>query len=153
MHPPIDKNQYFFKNATMLQKSYHTKASEYISQFIKTKLEHGFTASELSEFLKENGINVNKTTIYRNLDKMTESGQLIKHKSMVGEGFIYQPAEEENHCAEHIHFQCCKCGSVIHLSDKKTIEYLKSISESLGLQIDLHLSSLNGLCEKCKNQN
>lgn len=137
----------------MLQKSYHTKTTDLITQFIGTKLEHGFTASELSAFLKEHGMNVNKTTIYRNLDKMTESGQLLKHKSPISDGFIYQPAEEENHCEEHIHFQCCKCGSVIHLSDEKTAEYLKSISEHLGLQIDLHLSSLNGLCQKCRTQN
>lgn len=135
----------------MLQKSYHTRTSDLISQFIKSKLEHGFTAGELSEFLKQNGKEVNKTTVYRNLDKLTEKGQLIKHKSPVMDGFVYQSVEEEKHCAEHIHFQCCKCGSVIHLEDEKTAHYLKSISESLGLQIDLHSSSLNGLCPKCRN--
>lgn len=137
----------------MLQKLYHTKTSDLISQFIQTKDEIGFSAGELSAFLKENGVIVNKTTVYRNLDKMTESGKLIKHKSMISEGFVYQTAEEKNHCDEHIHFQCCKCGSVIHLSDEKTSEYLNSISKDLGLEIDLHLSSLNGICQKCKSQN
>ena len=137
----------------MLQKSYHTKTSDLIAQFIQTKLDQGFTASELSAFLKENGVSVNKTTVYRNLDKMTESGRLAKRKSMTSDGFVYQTAEEENHCAEHIHFQCCKCGSVIHLSDKKTEQYLKSLSKDLGLQINLNLSSLNGLCQKCRNEN
>ena len=116
-------------------------------------MDHGFTAAELSAFLKKNGVDVNKTTVYRNLDKMTESGKLAKRKSMVSDGFVYQTAEEENHCAEHIHFQCSKCGSVIHLSDKKTERYLKSLSDDLGLQINLNLSSLNGLCQKCRNEN
>lgn len=137
----------------MLQKSYHTKTSDLISQFIQTKQEVGFSAGELSAFLKENGVIVNKTTVYRNLDKMTESGKLMKHKSLVSDGFIYQTVEEENHCAEHIHFQCCKCGSVIHLDDEKTSEYLHSVSKDLGLEIDLNLSSLNGICQKCKEQN
>ena len=136
-----------------MQKSYHTKTSDLIAQFIQTKLDQGFTASELSAFLKENGVSVNKTTVYRNLDKMTESGRLAKRKSMTSDGFVYQTAEEENHCAEHIHFQCCKCGSVIHLSDKKTERYLKSLSDDLGLQINLNISSLNGLCQKCRNEN
>ena len=136
----------------MLQKSYHTKTTDLISQFIQSKMEHGFTAGELSAFLKENGVDVNKTTVYRNLEKMTESGRLIKHKSMISDSFVYQNAEEENHCAEHIHFQCCKCGSVIHLSDERTSEYLKSLSEDLGLQINLNLSSLNGICQKCRTQ-
>ena len=136
----------------MLQKSYHTKTTDLISQFIQTKIDRGFTAGELSAFLKEHGVNVNKTTVYRNLDKMTENGQLVKHKSMVSDGFVYQASEEECNCDEHIHFQCCKCGSVIHLSDKKTSEYLKSISEELGLQINLNLSSFNGICQKCRTQ-
>jgi len=136
----------------MLQKTYHTKTTDLISQFIHSKMDCGFTAGELATFLKDNGVNVNKTTVYRNLDKMTENGKLIKHKSMISEGFVYQNAEEENHCAEHIHFQCCKCGSVIHLSDEKTTEYLKTISEELGLQINLNLSTLNGICPKCRNQ-
>jgi len=137
----------------MLQKSYHTKTSDLISQFIQTKMDQGFTAAELSAFLEKNGVSVNKTTVYRNLDKMTESGRLAKRKSMLSDGFVYQPAEEESHCAEHIHFQCCKCGSVIHLSDKKTEQYLKSLSKDLGLQINLNLSSLNGICPKCRNEN
>lgn len=136
----------------MLQKSYHTKTTDLINQFIHSKQETGFTAGELSAFLSEHDVTVNKTTVYRNLDKMTENGQLIKHKSIVSEGFIYQPTDEEKHCEEHIHFQCCKCGSVLHLEDEKTSEYLKSISEALGLEIDLGLSSLNGLCPKCKTQ-
>lgn len=115
--------------------------------------EKSFTAGELSEYLKKNDVLVNKTTIYRNLDKMTEKGLLIKHKSVVSDGYIYQTVEDENHCEEHIHFQCCKCGSVVHLDDKRTSEYLKSISSELGLEIDLHLSSLNGICQKCRNQN
>ncbi|MCQ2593031.1 MAG: transcriptional repressor [Treponema sp.] len=137
----------------MLQKLYHTKTTDLISQFIGLNQEKGFTASDLSEFLKSNGVEVNKTTVYRNLEKMTEKGQLIKHKSMISDGFIYQSVEEEHHCEEHIHFQCCKCGSVIHLDDEKTSEYLKSISSELGVKIDLNLSSLNGICQKCRTQN
>lgn len=136
----------------MLQKSYHTKTSDLISQFISLNQEKGFTAGELSDFLRSNDVSVNKTTVYRNLDKITESGKLVKHKSAISDGFIYQPTESEYHCEEHIHFQCCKCGSVIHLDDKKTAKYLKSISDELGVKIDLTLSSLNGICQKCKTQ-
>ena len=134
----------------MLQKSYHTKTSDLIAEFLQKSMDHGFTAAELSDFLKQNGVAVNKTTVYRNLDKMTESGQLVKRKSMTADGFVYQASEEEKHCEEHIHFLCSKCGSVIHLSDKKTERYLKSLSDDLGLQINLSQSSLNGICPKCK---
>ena len=135
----------------MLQKSYHTKTTDAISEFIQTTAEHSFTAAELSDFLKNSGLDVNKTTIYRNLDKLTENGTLIKHKSQTRDGFIYQKASADGTCHEHIHFQCTKCGSVVHLSDEKTTDYLKSISETLGLEIDTSASTLNGLCPKCRN--
>ena len=57
----------------MLQKAYHTKTTDIISEFIQTTAEHSFTAAELSDFLKKHGLEVNKTTIYRNLDKLTEN--------------------------------------------------------------------------------
>lgn len=136
----------------MLQKLYHTKTTDLISQFIFQKREKSFTAGELSEYLKSNGVDVNKTTVYRNLDKLTENGQLIKHKSLISDGFIYQTVENNHHCEEHMHFQCCKCGSVVHLDDEKTTEYLRSVSDELGLEIDLHLSSLNGICQKCRTE-
>ena len=134
----------------MLQKSYHTKAAEAISEFITSRAERSFTAAELADFLKDHGLDVNKTTLYRNIDKLTENGTLIKHKSQVNDGFIYQEASSESDCHEHIHFQCSKCGSVIHLSDETTADYLKAISETLGLEIDPSSSTLNGLCPKCK---
>lgn len=105
---------------------------------------------ELLSFLSERGESVNKTTVYRNLEKLVESGRLIKRKSAVSDGFIYQRAEEDGQCGEHIHFQCEKCGAMIHLSDKLTADYLKSVSENFGFKVDFSLSSLNGLCEKCR---
>ncbi|MBQ4236631.1 MAG: transcriptional repressor [Treponema sp.] len=136
----------------MLQKSYHTKTADLISQFIQKNREHGFNAASLYEFLKENGLDVNKTTVYRNLDKLTESGKLVRLKSPVSDGYVYRQSDEDGHCDTHIHFHCNKCGSVIHLSDDATSEYLKSISEALGLSIDLSTSSLNGLCQKCRKK-
>lgn len=136
----------------MLQKLYHTKTTDLIEQFIQSKTEQGFTATELSEFLKQNGLSVNKTTVYRNLDKLTEAGKLFKHKSNINDGFIYQSEEKEKRCSDHIHFQCSKCDSLIHITDKKTMEFLDSISESLNLEIDLSKSTLNGLCPKCRSQ-
>jgi len=136
----------------MLQKSYNTKCSALISRFIESKNEFGFTAVELSEYLNSHGLNVNKTTVYRNLDKLTEAGELVKLKSLLNDGFIYQNAKEEMHCKEHIHFQCKKCGSVIHLADEETLKYLQTISESLGAEIDFESSGLYGVCSKCRKK-
>ena len=134
----------------MLHNSYKTKTSDLISQFVESRHEQGFTASDLSEFLRSHGLEVNKTTVYRNLDKLAASGHLVKHKSPVSDGYIYSTADEESHCCEHIHFRCRECGAVLHLSDNETADSLRAIAEHLGLEIDLSSSTLNGLCQKCK---
>ena len=58
--------------------------------------------------------------------------------------------EKDGQYYGHIHFQCEKCGAMIHLSDRLTADYLKSVSENFGFKVDFSLSSLNGLCEKCR---
>ncbi|MCR5612601.1 Fur family transcriptional regulator [Treponema sp.] len=135
-----------------MQKTYHTKSSELIDQFIEQKKDNGFTAIELSKYLLSRGLNLNKTTVYRNLDKLIASGRLIKLKSIINDGFIYQAAEEEKSCSDHIHFQCKNCGSVIHLDDKETKRYLQTISKKFELNLDLDSSGLYGVCSRCKSK-
>ena len=134
----------------MLHNSYKTKTSNLISDFIEANPDHGFTAAELSAFLKANGVEVNKTTIYRNLDKLADSGRLIKQKSPVSDGYMYAAADTEHHCEEHIHFRCRECGAMLHLDDTQTADCLHTLSEHLGLDIDLTASTLSGICQKCK---
>lgn len=136
----------------MLQMSYHTKTSSLISEFIEANPEHGFTAAELSAFLREHGDEVNKTTIYRNLDKLAESGRLIKQKSPVSDGYLYAAAAEDRHCGQHIHFRCSACGAMLHLDDSKTADCLHALSENLGLDIDPASSTLSGTCGKCRKR-
>ena len=81
----------------------------------------------MSEFLRSHGLEVNKTTVYRNLDKLAASGHLVKHKSPVSDGYIYATADEESHCCEHIHFRCRECGAVLHLSDSATADSLRYV--------------------------
>lgn len=134
----------------MLQKHYHTKTSELISEFIQSQNGNIFTASDIINFFEQHNIPVNKTTIYRNLEKWVQAEILAKHKTMITDGFVYQV--KKSNCDEHIHFQCSNCGSVIHLENKKTTTYLKSLSSDFNLQIDFSSSLLNGLCPKCKTR-
>lgn len=77
--------------------------------------EHSFSAYDVNAYMRENGIQVNLTTIYRNLDKLTESGVIMKYKTAGDECCRYQCARPHAQCHEHIHMQCRACGKILHL--------------------------------------
>lgn len=136
----------------MLQKSYQTKTTKCIQQFLTEQRLKNFTASDLRAFLLAHGCNVNKTTVYRNLDKLVAEELIIRHKAPNADGFVYQFAGEEKSCAKHIHFQCEECGEVQHLEDASVAEFFVNLANKQGFAIDFTQSSLNGWCEKCKQK-
>ena len=50
-------------------------------EYLALHKEHSFSAYDVNEYMQSNGIQVNLTTIYRNLDKLTESGEIMKYKT------------------------------------------------------------------------
>ncbi|MGP1587066.1 MAG: Fur family transcriptional regulator [Treponemataceae bacterium] len=133
----------------MLQKLYNTKTSSLILNFIKNKTEQGFTAFELLDFLKSQNQIVNKTTVYRNIDKLVANGQLLKRKSTTSDAYMYFYADLDKNCKSHIHLQCISCGTIYHLCDTNTREYLNNVSDNFDFQIDFPSSVINGICKKC----
>ena len=97
------------------QKKYRTKSKDAIRAYLDTHREHSFSAYDVNEYMLENDIQVNLTTIYRNLDKLTESGEVMKYKTAEDEFCRYQCARPHAQCQGHIHMQCRECGNLFHL--------------------------------------
>ena len=60
--------------------AYKTKAREEIISFLKEHTEQRFTAKEILEAIAKQADGINKTTVYRNLDRLCETGDLLKLK-------------------------------------------------------------------------
>jgi len=121
-------------------------------QFFQNHKEKMVSASEIHDFLQEKDDKVNLATIYRNLDKMTEDGVLIKYKDSQEDKAVYQYVGEDEKCHEHLHMQCMKCGKVIHLE----CNFMKEISEHLLVHHRFTLqctkSILYGMCGECREE-
>ena len=88
---------------------------------------------------------VNKTTVYRLLDRLKDGGQL---HSFVGEqGVMHyakcQACTNESHTHSHPHFQCLSCREVKCLDDELTFP------ELAGVQISEAQIFLKGHCQGC----
>lgn len=93
--------------------------------------------------LKEN---MNKTTVYRILDRLEENGQL--HSFTDSSGLMWyakceSSCSEDNHHDVHPHFQCNDCGKV------ECLDVEINIPQVRNRRIDKTSVLLTGKCEAC----
>lgn len=88
---------------------------------------------------------MNKTTVYRILDKLEEEG--FVHSFLALDGLKRyakcQGCSSELHIDTHPHFQCQKCGKLDCLSEEISIPPISS------RQVDFAQILLVGLCDTC----
>ena len=111
------------------KRKYHTKCKDLIKQFIS---EH------------------KSARFYRNLDKLTSDGTLIKTKNPGNDFCFYQYAGEESECVGHLHLQCKVCGRIVHLSDKYMSDVYNYLRKEVGFKLDFRSSVLVGVCDHCR---
>lgn len=87
---------------------------------------------------------VHKSTIYRTLDLLEETGCVFKSK--LGDHFIYHHAEE----GRHHHLVCSKCGKTIECDEELFATVEKSLAEKYGFSVNFKHLVISGLCEECK---
>ena len=132
-----------------MKKTYKTKYKDDLLEYMKMNKNRRFCAADVFEYMTGNGVSINLTTVYRNLDKMTENGVLLKSKNPTDECCFYQYTEPEYHCVGHLHIQCKCCGRIVHLEDSFMKEFRQYVQITHGFALDCRDSMIMGFCEKC----
>lgn len=103
------------------------------------------SAPDLIESFKSSGVNVNKTTIYRELEFLLQK-QLVNEVEF-GDG--KKRYEIDN--GHHHHIVCLNCGKVedVSLDADLSIEE-KKIEKETGFKIKSHSLEFFGYCKDCK---
>ena len=131
-------------------KQYNTKSKEIIINYIKAKNGNRFCAQDLIAYLNGQEIEINQATVYRNLEKLTEQGSLLKTKNPADDSCYYQYVSEGNSCGDHLHLQCRVCGKVVHLTESAQMNvFYRYVREELGFLLDHKDSVLVGVCSEC----
>lgn len=131
---------------------YKTKAREYIISYLKSHSEKRFTAREIYEYLIQELEGVNRVTVYRNLDRLCEQGDLVKYKEPNQEAWYYQYSEDHCHCDKHMHAQCSECGKIFHLENSFVDEFEEKLHAVYGLDINSSKTIIIGKCEECNEK-
>lgn len=131
-------------------KEYRTEQKKAIIELLKENRERSYTAEEIVNELRERSGEraPGKSTVYRLLPRLAESGKIIKESAPEGRGHTYR-AVCEGECRGHIHMKCTRCGGLFHLDGRMSHELLSLTKKREGFTIDLRETVLFGVCQRC----
>ena len=134
--------------------SYQTRQQEAVARLFENRPDSCLTAEEayqeLEKELSREGLAIGKTTVYRAITRLCESGELRRYAPQEsGESAHYQL----NRCREsHLHIRCVRCGAMEHLHCGEIDLFKEHLSHHHGFSLDEGRTLLYGLCAACQNK-
>ena len=104
------------------------------------------SAQDIYDILKKKKINVNLSTVYRTLDKLTESHIINRVDIEKEKQTLYEFNREEHH-----HFLICKeCNKIETIYHCPLHDYEEELMKASGFIITSHKIEFYGLCKECQ---
>ncbi|MCI8811094.1 MAG: transcriptional repressor [Oscillibacter sp.] len=129
--------------------SYSTKQQQAILSGLERHGDTPVSALELAEELRQDGCQVSLATVYRQLEKLAENGQI--HRVEAENAALYRPcpAQEAQNC---LLLRCSSCGRTEHLEYPQLQEFYQNLEEEHHFHVDPRRTVLTGLCALCTRQ-
>lgn len=102
------------------------------------------SAQQLHDKLRERGESIGLTTVYRNLQALTEADQVDAIWDGSGE-------TRYRHCSRghHHHLVCRECGTTVEIMADKVERWADSVAAENGFTNISHTVEIFGLCAAC----
>ena len=101
------------------------------------------TAEQVVSHLSETHPSIGRATIYRNLNHLAESGELLKISDLHGH------AHYDHNTHPHYHCHCLQCKQVFDV-EGDVPSVLDSLETTKGFDITGFNITFSGLCWRCK---
>ena len=131
---------------------YKTKPRHLIIEYLKTNADTRFTARDILNAINDAECNLNRSTVYRNLERLCKEGVLVKYKETDIQATCYQYSEKHGSCHSHMHAQCSDCCKIFHLDNDILDDAARKMQSEYGIDIDYGKTVLIGVCRECKAQ-
>lgn len=123
----------------------HSRQRELVLQTVRRSLDHPI-ADLIYERAREEDSSISKGTVYRNLNLLSELGEIRKLKMPFG------PDHYDFNMDGHYHFICRNCCKVVDAN----IPYNEGLNEAKaelpGFTTEWHRLILVGLCDECNEK-
>lgn len=130
-----------------MKKVYSKNNKVHILNFLEQHANFQFSVQEIHTALLEQGVSLNLTTVYRQLEKLCNSGNVLQFSSKDGKTQLFQINEEN--CTTHLHVRCVVCGKISHLDCSEVSAFLEHINSAHHIRVNCKNSMLFGICQKC----
>lgn len=104
------------------------------------------TADEVYHIIVREYPNISKVTVYRNLNQLAESGEILKIE--VPGGADRFDAE----CHKHYHARCLQCGRVFDVDMEYVEDLGRMVTDTYGFTIVGYDLMFKGFCPDCKKE-
>jgi len=101
------------------------------------------TAEQVYDHVHESQPSISKATVYRNLSKMAEAGELLNI------GTFYGATHYDHNTHKHYHFVCEDCKQVFDV-DANFSDIMNNVQKTDEIDITNFHISFSGLCRGCK---
>ncbi|MDR1580564.1 MAG: transcriptional repressor [Synergistaceae bacterium] len=130
----------------------NTRQKKLILDCLASDAGRHFTADEIVDILKSRRTPVAKSTVYRSLAVLEESGEVRKYFLSEFNSACYQFVADAKTCAEHYHLMCVLCGKVVHFESAelgRAFQEIKSAQKPGGFFVDGRRTVFYGQCGEC----
>ncbi len=134
-----------------MAKQYKTQGKNKLEAFLSSHPDAHYTVEQIC--VAVNGDIHAKSSIYRNLSALVDSGRVRKFKGEGEPSWVYQYIGEGNSCRNHFHLKCIECGHLEHLDCHMGIDMCSHVREHHGFTVDSGRSILYGVCAECASKN
>ena len=94
---------------------------------------------------------IDLSTIYRNIERLVEDGDLLQFPGNGTNKASYQLPLEDS-CHNHLHLKCSVCGKVIHLDCQQMRDFADHIRQYHGFSLSCDDTVLYGICKECREK-
>ncbi len=128
---------------------YKTRQLKELCDFLEETSGRHFTVGDVMAYFKEMQIPIAKTTIYRRLENLVETGIIKKYfideESSTCYEFLGKPAVRK----DQYHMKCESCGKLYHLECEEIGALEAHIYEHHKFKVDPMRTVFYGICEEC----
>lgn len=121
---------------------YQTDGKQQLLAYLKA---HAATPCTVEEIAAE--LPVGKSTLYRLMSQLVESGTVRRFVKGNSRRFTYQILGGED-CHQHLHLKCVDCGRMVHL-DHDITAFVEERLRRHHFAADERTTMLFGRCETC----
>lgn len=131
--------------------NYQTKHYQQIRDYLKEAEGEHLTVYDIRDHFASEKKEIGLTTIYRQLDKLVESGEVKKYQLDTMTSACYEYINTQEHCHKDFcfHAKCIQCGRMIHMHCHELLALQEHMKEHHEFLLDPSRTLFFGICSEC----